>query len=80
MGLCQSILDNSSLATIIHELVHELHEFSRISRRLIKKLWTNILCAFARDIFAIVAKNFVILAKFLLSVRLFISQRRHDNL
>ena len=34
---------------------------------------------FARDIYAIIAKNFVIIAKFLLSVRLFISQRRHDN-
>ncbi len=37
------------------------------------------LSAFARDIYAIIAKNFVILAKFLLSVRLFISQRRHEN-
>ncbi len=35
--------------------------------------------AFARDIYAITAKNFVILAKYLLSMRLFISQRRHDN-
>jgi hypothetical protein len=40
---------------------------------------TLCLSAFAIGIYAIIAKNFVILAKFLLSVRLFISQRRHDN-